>query len=94
MRDDAIHIRVDSDTMLEFARFEYGSLRKMASETGVDYTTLLRAKGRGYIPLGTALKVCETADKTVTDVFGCQDDYLMNRLIFVLRGPENDENWL
>ena len=93
MRVDEIHIRVDGDTMLEFAREGYGSLKKMASESGVNYVTLLRAKERGYLPLGTAVKVCEATDKTVTDVFGCQDDYALNRIIFALRGVENDENW-
>lgn len=93
MRGDDIHISVDPEHLDSFARSSYGSVKGLAAESGVDYGTLLRAKQNGYVSLETAVRVCEAADKTVTDVFGCQDEGALNRVIFALKRPENAEIW-
>ena len=81
MRGESFRIDVDGKAFDAFVQERYPSLRQMASDVGVDETTLRRARRNGFISLESAIEVCLAVDGGFEDVFGRQGDRLKTIVI-------------
>ena len=80
MRDqrNKLRVAVNYEVLSAFARRNFGSIKEMATGTGVGERTLHRTKETGFISLGTAIEVCMLTGSPLEDVFGRQSGALRN----------------
>jgi hypothetical protein len=73
-----LRVSVNYDRLASFAVKRFGSLRAMATQTGVTERTLYKTKENGFISLESAVEVCLVSGASIEDVFGHQTSMLKN----------------